>query len=225
MAQQVLDRLEGVVEDVLDAQAEEGHVSSNLEKQLISVFSDLQKEAQEAKRIEDAVKFAMRIAKITLELPNLKISEDNLTHFEDLINRNQERARQFYPGFENFFDNYRRVREALQVAQVAVNPVPPAQPQPLQDRWARAIRGNPGAVFAVDVAQQVEANAQAMVEEEAPELQPFPGQLRGTQIYWPRYGWLETGRIKDSRTQENIELADIVHHAVNNMLFNIGWML
>lgn len=222
MAQQVLDRLEGVVEDVLDAQAEEGHVSSNLEKQLILVFSDLQKEAQEAKRIEDAVKFAMRIAKITLELPNLKISEDNLTHFEDMINRNQERARQFHPGFENFFDNYRRVREALQVAQVAVNPVPPAQAAGIN--WG-AIRANPGAVFVVDVAQQVEANEQVRVEEEAPEIQSFPGQLRGTQIYWPRYGWLNTTDIRDSRTGDNIELADIVHHAVNNMLFNIGWMI
>lgn len=224
MAQQVLDRLEGVVEDVLDAQAEEGHVSSNLEKQLISVFSDLQKEAQEAKRIEDAVKFAMRIAKITLELPNLKISEDNLTHFEDMINRNQERARQFHPGFENFFDNYRRVLGELQAPQIAVALAQPAQPQPLQDRWARAIRANPGAVFAADVAQQVEADV-VLFEDEAPEIQPFPGQLRGTQIYWPRYGWLNTATIKDSRTGDNIELADIVHHAVNNMLFNIRWML
>lgn len=221
MVQAVINRLESVVEHVLDSQAEEDHVSTEVEKQLVSVFSELQKEALEEKRIEDAVKFAMRLAKITLELPNLKISDENLKHFEDMIKRNRERALQFHPGFENFFDNFGRVSDDLrrQLAQHAHEAA--IQPRVVDD----LLRGINPQIFVNGEAVQAVVNA----VQDAPPAVPNPpvaGEVRNNAVYWPRYGWLPFNIIRNRRSGELITDGALIQHlALNNEQFPGGWRL
>jgi hypothetical protein len=226
MVQAVIDRLESVVEHVLDSQAEEDHVSTEVEKQLVSVFTELQKEALEEKRIEDAVKFAMRLAKITLELPNLKISDDNLKHFEDMIKRNRERALQFHPGFENFFDNFGRVADDLR-RQLAQNvPEEGAEVVLLPRVAGEPLRGINPQIFVNGEAVQDWVGMPQDVQPVAIVPPPVAGEVRNNAVYWPRYGWLPFNIIRHRRSGEQVMDGALIQHlALNNEQFPGGWRL